>query len=155
MYVDEMKHFLDCLARQSAYGVPIPDAAALMRIVFAAKASAEQGKMLAVGEVRGVISCLIQARMGSSRFPGKVLQDLSGRPMLWHVVNRVRRAQRRGQGCGGDHGPASGRRDCAFLPAGRNWYVIAAAKRMCWTAFIRRPRQMAPTLWCESRLIVR
>jgi glutamate-1-semialdehyde 2,1-aminomutase/spore coat polysaccharide biosynthesis protein SpsF len=39
-----------------------------------------------------VIVALIQARMGSSRFPGKVLQDLAGRPMLWHVVNRVRRA---------------------------------------------------------------
>jgi len=35
---------------------------------------------------------LIQARMGSSRFPGKVLDDLCGRPMLWHVVNRVRRS---------------------------------------------------------------
>ncbi len=36
---------------------------------------------------------LIQARMGSSRFPGKVLQDLAGRPMLWHVVDRVRGAK--------------------------------------------------------------
>lgn len=36
---------------------------------------------------------LIQARMGSSRFPGKVLEELSGRPMLWQVVNRVRRAR--------------------------------------------------------------
>ena len=36
---------------------------------------------------------LIQARMGSSRFPGKVLQDLAGRPMLWHVVHRVRGAK--------------------------------------------------------------
>lgn len=36
---------------------------------------------------------LIQARMGSSRFPGKVLEDLAGHPMLWHVVNRVRRAK--------------------------------------------------------------
>jgi glutamate-1-semialdehyde aminotransferase/spore coat polysaccharide biosynthesis protein SpsF (cytidylyltransferase family) len=32
--------------------------------------------------------------MGSSRFPGKVLEDLSGRPMLWHVVDRVRGARR-------------------------------------------------------------
>ena len=31
--------------------------------------------------------------MGSSRFPGKVLEDLAGRPMLWHVVNRVRNAK--------------------------------------------------------------
>lgn len=37
---------------------------------------------------------LIQARMGSSRFPGKVLHDLSGRPMLWQVVQRVRRAKK-------------------------------------------------------------
>ena len=37
---------------------------------------------------------LIQARMGSSRFPGKVLEDISRRPMLWHVVNRVRKARR-------------------------------------------------------------
>ena len=37
---------------------------------------------------------LIQARMGSSRLPGKVLEDLSGRPMLWHVVDRVRRASK-------------------------------------------------------------
>jgi glutamate-1-semialdehyde aminotransferase/spore coat polysaccharide biosynthesis protein SpsF (cytidylyltransferase family) len=37
---------------------------------------------------------LIQARMGSSRFPGKVLEDLCGRPMLWHVVNRVGRARK-------------------------------------------------------------
>src|SRR5271163_2931910 len=31
--------------------------------------------------------------MGSSRFPGKVLEDLCGRPMLWHVVNRVSKAR--------------------------------------------------------------
>ena len=36
---------------------------------------------------------LIQARMGSSRFPGKVLEDLCGRPMLWHVVSRTRKAR--------------------------------------------------------------
>ena len=36
---------------------------------------------------------LIQARMGSSRFPGKVLEDLAGRPMLWRVAERVRRAR--------------------------------------------------------------
>jgi glutamate-1-semialdehyde aminotransferase/spore coat polysaccharide biosynthesis protein SpsF (cytidylyltransferase family) len=40
-----------------------------------------------------VILALIQARMGSSRFPGKVLQDLCGHPMLWHVAHRVSRAQ--------------------------------------------------------------
>ena len=39
-----------------------------------------------------MIVAIIQARMGSSRFPGKTLADLAGRPMLARVVERVRRA---------------------------------------------------------------
>lgn len=37
---------------------------------------------------------IIQARMGSSRLPGKVLADIAGRPMLARVCDRVRRAAR-------------------------------------------------------------
>ncbi|HWR29825.1 MAG TPA: aldo/keto reductase [Negativicutes bacterium] len=40
-----------------------------------------------------MIIAIIQARMGSSRLPGKVLLDLAGRPVLWHGVERVRRAR--------------------------------------------------------------
>lgn len=29
--------------------------------------------------------------MGSSRFPGKMLQDLAGKPLLWHVIHRLRK----------------------------------------------------------------
>ena len=32
---------------------------------------------------------VIQARMGSSRLPGKVLRPILGRPMLWHIVRRL------------------------------------------------------------------
>ena len=34
---------------------------------------------------------IIQARMGSSRLPQKVMMPLAGRPMIYHVVERVRR----------------------------------------------------------------
>jgi spore coat polysaccharide biosynthesis protein SpsF len=33
---------------------------------------------------------MIQARMGSTRLPGKVLKPILGRPMLWHIVQRVK-----------------------------------------------------------------
>jgi len=36
---------------------------------------------------------IIQARMSSSRLPGKVLLDIAGKPMLQHVVERARRAK--------------------------------------------------------------
>lgn len=36
------------------------------------------------------IVAIIQARMSSSRLPGKVLMPLAGEPVLWHVVNRIR-----------------------------------------------------------------
>jgi len=35
------------------------------------------------------IAAIIQARMGSTRLPGKVMKDLMGRPMLEHIIKRV------------------------------------------------------------------
>ncbi|QEG23499.1 cytidylyltransferase domain-containing protein [Mariniblastus fucicola] len=38
-------------------------------------------------------AAVIQARMGSERLPGKVLQDISGKPMIDRVVERVARCK--------------------------------------------------------------
>lgn len=40
------------------------------------------------------IVAIIQARMTSTRLPGKVMADLCGEPMLEHMLGRVRRAER-------------------------------------------------------------
>jgi spore coat polysaccharide biosynthesis protein SpsF len=36
-----------------------------------------------------MIAAIIQARMGSTRLPGKVMKTLSGKPMLWHIITRL------------------------------------------------------------------
>ncbi|WP_162935695.1 cytidylyltransferase domain-containing protein [Tsuneonella amylolytica] len=43
---------------------------------------------------RLTVTALIQARMSSSRLPGKVLADLGGQPMIGYMLGRVRRAAR-------------------------------------------------------------
>jgi len=36
------------------------------------------------------IGIILQARMGSSRLPGKVLKSLAGKPMLCHIIDRLK-----------------------------------------------------------------
>ena len=36
------------------------------------------------------IVAIIQVRMTSTRLPGKVLMDIEGKPMIWHVINRLK-----------------------------------------------------------------
>jgi HAD superfamily hydrolase (TIGR01509 family) len=39
------------------------------------------------------VAAIIQARLGSGRFPNKVLQPINGTPMLQFLINRLRRAR--------------------------------------------------------------
>ncbi|MGA9030677.1 MAG: glycosyltransferase family protein [Methanoregula sp.] len=39
-----------------------------------------------------MIVTIIQARMGSTRLPGKVMKNLAGKPVLWHIIHRVKRS---------------------------------------------------------------
>lgn len=36
------------------------------------------------------IVAIVQVRMGSTRLPKKALKEILGKPMLWHIINRVK-----------------------------------------------------------------
>jgi predicted dehydrogenase len=49
MYLDEMGHFLDCVRKRNTTALPVSEAAAVMEIAFAAKTSAGEGRVVAIG----------------------------------------------------------------------------------------------------------
>lgn len=52
-----------------------------------------QADILSVDHLSKKVVAIIQARMGASRLPGKVLADIGGQPMLVRVIERTRRAK--------------------------------------------------------------
>ena len=97
MYVSEVVHFLESLGSGTGPMVDLEQSRDVIRVVEAAKKSSEEGKPQTLNwtsEVsEGPVVAIIQARMGSSRLPGKSLSEIEKRPMLWHVIQRVKRAK--------------------------------------------------------------
>jgi glutamate-1-semialdehyde 2,1-aminomutase/spore coat polysaccharide biosynthesis protein SpsF len=96
MYLAEMVHFLKSLGSETGPMIDLEQGRDVIRVVEAAKKSSEEGKPQALDwtseAIEGPVVAIIQARMGSSRLPGKSLAMIEERPMLWHVIQRVRRA---------------------------------------------------------------
>lgn len=38
-------------------------------------------------------TAIIQARMSSTRFPAKVLRPIAGKPLLWHIIHRLKKSR--------------------------------------------------------------
>jgi spore coat polysaccharide biosynthesis protein SpsF len=41
-----------------------------------------------------MITAIIQARVGSTRYPNKIFAKLAGKPLIYHVVDRLKKSQR-------------------------------------------------------------
>lgn len=96
MYLTEIGHFLESLGRGTGPVVDLEQGRDVIRVVEAAKKSSVEGRPQTLSWTsepgEGPVVAVIQARMGSSRLPGKSLAPIEGRPMLWHVIQRVKRA---------------------------------------------------------------
>ena len=96
MYVTEMRHFLESLGSGTGPIVDLEQGRDVIRVVEAAKKSSAEGRPQTLNwtseNLAGPVVVIIQARMGSSRLPGKSLAEIEGHPMLWHVIQRVKRS---------------------------------------------------------------
>src|SRR5208283_3685864 len=97
MYLAEMVHFLESLGSRTGPVVDLEQGRDVIRVVEAAKKSSEEGRPQPLNWTsepsEGPVVAIIQARMGSSRLPGKSMAEIEGRPMLWQVIQRVKRSR--------------------------------------------------------------
>ena len=49
--------------------------------------------MITREQKQDLAAVIVQARMGSSRLPGKMMEELMGKPLLWHILQRATRVR--------------------------------------------------------------
>lgn len=82
MYADEMQHFLNCVEKKQQTICPVSAGAEVLELALQAKESSFQK-----------IALFLQARMGSSRLPGKVMKDVLGQPLLFRICERLEKVR--------------------------------------------------------------
>lgn len=100
MYLRELGHFLAVVEGREPPEADLGDGIAALELALDARDRApilEFPRRRLVDESGRPIDKLpivLQARLGSKRLPGKVLLPAAGRPMIEHLVERLRRARR-------------------------------------------------------------
>ncbi|OFW10836.1 MAG: hypothetical protein A3G20_09120 [Acidobacteria bacterium RIFCSPLOWO2_12_FULL_59_11] len=91
MYLEMMRHFLRVLAGEEEPLMNLSEGRRVLQIALAARQSSQEGRRLSLRKAapKKIIG-IIQARMGSSRLPGKSMMDLAGKPVVAHAIERLR-----------------------------------------------------------------
>ncbi len=89
--------------------------------------------------MKGTVTAIIQARMGSTRLPGKAMMDLMGHPLLYHVFERIQVT------AGVD------RIVLATCPGEKNMGIIDLAKSMGIDVFIGSEENVLERFYCAAQ----
>ncbi len=108
-----------------------------------------------LGRHRVKTVAIIQARMGSTRLPGKVLADLAGKPAIAWVVRAAHAAAGVDEVWVATSTAAADDPIAALVRGERCCRCIAAPSTTCSIAMPARRRPRKPTSWCASRPTVR
>jgi len=93
MYVAEMKYFLDLVAGRVPPVSTLAEGLDVMKLALDAR---DRGPVVAMPRTvppLRTVPIIVQARMGSTRLPGKVLMKAAGMTMLEVLITRLRRAK--------------------------------------------------------------